>query len=482
VNQQLERDLLELVTTLQDAVQPVGVPVLPNVDIEGRCWVSRNASEPGGSWFDVVTLPDGRLAMVVGEAPGLGLHSSITAAQMRAVIQAEIRRDGDAVTALRFADNYAQDLRQARGTTAAIVLLDPDNESANYACAGHWPPLLLPVSGAAQSLRDVGGGPLGAGVGAGYASATCQMSLGDAILLAGAPAHRSMRVPPGGSSGDWSALTFEDLDRVVGEFAQHMAVDDTLCVVAARLRTVPHRALGMKLDSQTDPLSRARIELGNWLIGLGASPMDQMALTHAAAELVTNAVEHSGQVANRPIELRARLGTDGWVAVEVIDHGTWQEPSGDLERGRGLAMAAGLVDHLGVSVRRSGTHAILRHRLVHPVPIGVVEQISSPMVPDTLDVVRTAPRTVVLRGAFNHDDVERVAAEILVVARGGTVPLSLDLTGVTRISTSAVSLLAYLSSTHRAIGMDTSDINIIAATNSVTQKTLEIARVPHRSA
>ena len=191
------------------------------------------------------------------------------------------------------------------------------------------------------------------------------------------------------------------------------------------------------MDGEIDVVHRAREELGVWLTELRASPMDQMALTHAAAELVANAVEHGGRGDDRQVELNARLGTDGFVLVEVVDHGTWKVLSDDIERGRGLAMAAGLVDHLGVSVHTSGTRALLRHQLVRPVPIEATEQVKTSLLPDTVEVVHTAPQSVSLRGAFGHDDVERVAAEILVATRGGTVPLSLDLTGVTRLSTSA---------------------------------------------
>ena len=278
-----------------------------------------------------------------------------------------------------------------------------------------------------------------------------------------------------------SAALFADLHRMADGLAEQMSVYDTLCLVAARLRAVPHRVLVVALDGEIDAVRRAREELGVWLTELRASPMDQMALTHAAAELVANAVEHGGRGDDRQVELNARLGTDGFVLVEVVDHGTWKVPSDDIERGRGLAMAAGLVDHLGVSVHTSGTRALLRHQLVRPVPIEATEQVKTSLLPDTVEVVHTAPQSVSLRGAFGHDDVERVAAEILVATRGGTVPLSLDLTGVTRLSTSAVRLLADLTSAHRAVGTSSADIEIVSAANSVTQRTLEIARVPHHA-
>ena len=79
-----ERDGLQLVTALHDVVQPAGLPVLPAFEVHGRFRVPDDAVEPGGSWFDVVVLPDDRLALVVGEVPGIGLTAAVTAAQTAA--------------------------------------------------------------------------------------------------------------------------------------------------------------------------------------------------------------------------------------------------------------------------------------------------------------------------------------------------------------------------------------------------------------
>ena len=480
MSQDEERDDLDLVTTLQDAVQPAGVPVLPMFDLDGHCLVSSDASEPGGSWFDVVVLPDDRLALVVGEAPGLGLTPAITAAQMRAVIHAGLRRDGDVVTALQLADLHADDVAAARGTTAVVVVLDPDRRTATYATAGHPPPLLVPALGSAELLSDTGGGPLGTGGGTGYVAATSPLSPGDSVLLVGAPGHRAaLLAPAGGIAGDaWSLTTFDDLQRTADGLAAEMTVDDTVCLVAARLRAASHRALVVALHGAADPVRTAREELDTWMAELRASPMDRMALTHAAAELVTNAVEHGSRGNDQSVELRARLGSDGCVLIEVVDHGAWQVPSEDLERGRGLAMAAGLVDHLGVSIRPSGTRALLQHRLVRPVAIDATELERGDQFAEAISVGHPAPQTMSLHGTFRHDDVERVAAEILLATRGGTVPLSLDLTGVTRLSTSAVRLLADLTSVNRGVGTPSADIDIVSTENSVVQQALEIARVP----
>jgi anti-sigma regulatory factor (Ser/Thr protein kinase) len=465
-----ERDGLQLVTSLHDVVQPAGLPVLPSIDIYGRFCVPDDAVEPGGSWFDVVVLPDDRVALVVGEVPGIGLTSAVMAAQMRGVIRAGLRRDGDAVDALQLGDIHAEDTPDARGTTVLIVLLDADRGIAAYASAGHPPPWLVPAEGPAIPLSDTGGGPLGTGSGTGYARATCSLAKGDGVVLAGSAVHRAGSTP-------------DDLDRLVESLAAGLLSDQAVCVVGASLRTMPHRSLEVRLDGDVDPVRCAREQLGSWLTELGASPMDQMGVTHAAAELVTNALEHGGRGHDPWVELRARLGSNGVALVEVLDHGTWQVPVEDVSRGRGLAMAAGLVDHLGVALRPDGTRAFLQHRLLHAAAIEVVRAAARTGSPhEAVEVLHTAPHAVSLKGVFGHDDVDRVAAELLVATRGGTVRLTLDLRDVSSLSTSAVRLLADLTSVNRAVGMYAADIEILSTADSTVQRTLDSACIPHHGA
>jgi anti-sigma regulatory factor (Ser/Thr protein kinase) len=256
-----------------------------------------------------------------------------------------------------------------------------------------------------------------------------------------------------------------------------------LSLVGAVLRTEPHPGLEVRLDVEVDPVRCAREQLGAWLAGLGASPMDQMGVTHAAAELVTNAFEHGARGHDPWVELRARLGSNGVALVEVLDHGTWQAPVEDATRGRGLAMAAGLVDHLGVALRPDGTRAFLQHRLLHAAPIEVVRataRVDSDPAP--VEVVHTAPHALALKGAFGHDDVDGVAAQLLVATRGGTVRLSLDLREVTSLSTSAVQLLTDLTSVNRAVGMYAADIEILSTADSTVQRILDSACIPHHGA
>ena len=482
MNTQTDQDDIELVTSLHTVVQPAGVPVLPLVDLEGVFCVPSDATEPTGTWFDVVVLPDDRVALVVGEVPGVGLAAAVTAAQVRAVIRAGLLHRVSVAEALQLADVHAEDAPEARGSSALVALVDPDRATVTYATAGHAPPLLLADQGPVQPLPVTGGGLLGTGTGTGFAPATCPLAPGDVVLLASAVAQRSTLVVPAADSDGGAAAVFDDLERVVDLLLPELAGDDTLALVAARLRGSPQRELRVRWPRDAAPVRSAREELAGWLAELRASAMDQMSIIHAAAELVTNAVEHGGSEDDGQIDLHGQLGSDGVVRIEVLDHGTWREPSEDLERGRGLAMAAGLVDHLGVSIGPFGTRALLQHRLSRPVAIDASRPGGrSGGTGQPVRVEHASPHVVALRGGFGHDDVDRVAAEILVASRGGTIGVSLDLTEVSELSTSALRLLVDLTSVNRAVGMFTADIDVSSSAGSTTQRALEVAGVPHRA-
>jgi anti-sigma regulatory factor (Ser/Thr protein kinase) len=482
MNTDSTEDELEFVTSIQSVVQAAGVPVLPKLDLNGSYCVPQDASEPGGSWFDAVVLHDDRLALVVGEAPGIGLAASVVAAEVRSILHSALRRDADVVEALLLADAFADDVDEARGTSALVAVIDPERSLVTYATAGHAGPLLLPAHAAAAQLGGTGGGVLGTGTGTGFAPVTCDLMPGDVVLLASAAAHRSAALTLLDLLGETAEMAFQDLTVLADASLARLGPDDTLCLVAARLRGAPHRELRVRLKDG-DAVRVTRGELSMWLEELRASPMDEMALTHAASVLVTNAIDHGGRDDDREIELYARLGTDGVIRVEVTDHGTWQAPSEDLSRGRGLAMAAGLVDHLGVATGPFGTRALLQHRLVRPVPIETTRGSSREVPrPAPVEVLHPEPHVIALQGTFGHDDVERVAAEILVATRGGTLGFCLDVTGVTELSTSGARLLIDLTSVNRSIGMFAADIDIVAEAGSMTQHTLDVTGIPHRVA
>lgn len=470
-----ETDELELAIALQDAMLPTGVPVLPMLDVGARFRFADGTVEPVGSWLDVVALPDGRIALVVGEAPGTGIAAAAAMGRVSAVVRAGLRQAADVSATLGLADGFAGSSADTRGTTVTVALVDPVAATLSYATAGHPPPLVVLPSGATDLLAGTGGRALGLGGGAGFETAVRALAPDDLVLLTSAAAvHRGATA----RLGDTRA----DLDELASGLHAAMDGEETVTLVAARLRPAPHDPLRSGLARERGAAALARERLGAWLDAVGSSPMDRMALVHATAELVTNAVEHGGPGGGRWIELNAEVGHDGTARVEVHDGGSWRPPSDGIEGGRGLAMAAGLVDELELSTDDTGTHALLRHRLAHPLTIQ--PGASAPPVHHAVEI-RREPHTIALHGAFTQDDVEQVGAEVLIATRAGMVALTLDLCEVTRLDASAVRLLADLSSaygTTSASGATGHGLRIRTARSSAVHLALDTAGVPHDAA
>ena len=130
----------DVVLTLQRNLLPAGLPVLPGVRIAAHYLVAAAEQAAGGDWFEAVPV-DGRVVAVVGDVVGHGAEASAVMGQLRAVL-VEFLLDGDDLpTALARLDRFASRMPGARGATVCLAIVDPDDRSVRYACAGHPPPL-----------------------------------------------------------------------------------------------------------------------------------------------------------------------------------------------------------------------------------------------------------------------------------------------------------------------------------------------------
>jgi serine phosphatase RsbU (regulator of sigma subunit) len=114
-----------------------------------------------GDWYDVAALPDGRIAMAVGDVVGQGLEAAAVMGQLRSALSALTIADVGPANALVALDRYArQQSENATATTCLKVVLDLEQHHATYSCAGHLPPVLLHTSGEIELLNKALGPPL----------------------------------------------------------------------------------------------------------------------------------------------------------------------------------------------------------------------------------------------------------------------------------------------------------------------------------
>jgi phosphoserine phosphatase len=148
--QRIQRDL-NIARDIQQGLLPKHSPDLPGFDIAG--W-NRSADETGGDCFDWLRLPDGLLAITIGDATGHGIGPALVAAEARALLRGTLMQSRDLARVVpQINDLLGEDLREGTFVTAFIGLLDPVTHSVVYLSAGHGP--LLVYSAAADTFTEI---------------------------------------------------------------------------------------------------------------------------------------------------------------------------------------------------------------------------------------------------------------------------------------------------------------------------------------
>lgn len=96
----------------------------------------------GGDYADVLTLPDGRLLLVLADVSGKGLHAAMVAAQLHSLVHAAARTGSDLPTTAALLDDYLrQHMRSEMFATAILARVDPATGRVDLVNAGHPPPV-----------------------------------------------------------------------------------------------------------------------------------------------------------------------------------------------------------------------------------------------------------------------------------------------------------------------------------------------------
>ncbi len=480
-----------MITELQRELLPPGLPVLPGLQVAASYLLADEDTEAGGDWFDAVARPDGRVALVVGDVVGHGITASGVMGQLRAVLQERLDAGATPAEALAAADRFAGRMRTAHATTVCVADLDPGNGELTYCTAGHPPPLVVGADGSTRFLAGTGGGPLGTG--SAFLVRQDRLEPGDLLLLysdgilerplagsaaaeelarvaADAAAGRALHDPASTAAERVCAQTIELLVRAGGH------ADDITLLAAQRIDVVPDMVLDLPADPAT--LRGARARLGAWLSEIGAAEHDVFVLQHALGELATNAIEHSSSTT--PIGVRTWLTPAGRVEATVTDHGGWRTPEREPIRGRGLALTAQLVESLHVEPGAHGTVATIRYPLSRPARLlASFDDAPTPSAPPPDMSVTELPgdneAQVAVAGPIDATTAPLMHVELLRRSRGGTVPMTADLTGVTHLASAGVSALYQIAERHHD---QKATLTLIASPGSPARQILDLVGLP----
>lgn len=166
IAQALQRALLydeehELAAGLQTAMLPGHLPHVPGLELATRYRPARSRGEIGGDWYDAVTLPDGRIAAVVGDVQGHDVTAAAVMGQLRIALQAYAAEGHPPSTVMARTSTFLAELDTERFATCLLVLLDPRTGHTVTVRAGHLEPVLRKPDGSGTWLETPGGLPLG---------------------------------------------------------------------------------------------------------------------------------------------------------------------------------------------------------------------------------------------------------------------------------------------------------------------------------
>ena len=151
---------------LQSSLLPESLPATPGVRLAARYQPATADVEVGGDWYDALRLPDGRLALAVGDVLGKGVRAASVMGQVRNALRGLVHADPAPGLVLDRLDSLVRaHATDEEFVTLVYALLDPRTGALTWASAGHPPPLVVgePSAGGAWLADDAASVPLGLG-------------------------------------------------------------------------------------------------------------------------------------------------------------------------------------------------------------------------------------------------------------------------------------------------------------------------------
>ena len=145
VEQERLRRELELSRQIQTEMLPRAPLRWGAAEIKG---VSIPAREVGGDFFNYFPLPDGRLALLVGDVSGKGVSAALLMANVQATLRARLPREPDLATLAAELDREIDETTPPSVyLTLFLGILDAARHELRYVNAGHNPQFVLHTDG-----------------------------------------------------------------------------------------------------------------------------------------------------------------------------------------------------------------------------------------------------------------------------------------------------------------------------------------------
>lgn len=179
-----ERNEIEIARKVQIGFLPKSYPSVADYEFYG---FYSPAQSVGGDFYDFVVLPDGRVAVCLGDVAGKGVAAALLMAKLSAEVRFCVLTQPDPAMAVNLLNNQLIEGGIGdRFVTFALLLLDPVAHQVTIVNAGHINPMKLTTATkvfADAVTNDQSGLPLGLVPGYEYASIVVPMEMGDQFLI-----------------------------------------------------------------------------------------------------------------------------------------------------------------------------------------------------------------------------------------------------------------------------------------------------------
>jgi serine phosphatase RsbU (regulator of sigma subunit)/anti-sigma regulatory factor (Ser/Thr protein kinase) len=377
--QESERELSDV---MRRTMLPIEEPRIKGMSVAARYVPTGGGLQVGGDWYDVIDLPSGRTAMVIGDVQGHDLRAAGLMGQLRIALRAYASEGHGPDAVLSRTSRFLAGLSEDRFATCLYMEVDPATGALDIARAGHPDPIIRLTDGTTLPRLTPGGLPLGIDPDSDYPITRLVLEPGETLLLC-----TDGLIETGGHDLETG---FKRLNAVLstGQADDSLeALADTL--VNAVQGPLSHRTTGSLSDRREDDIALMLLRRGPHLAGdevyerrtvltiaqtdpaqIRGARQEVKALMHdwsdpdqtdAAAllvsELVTNVLVHTDEDA---VLTACLLGTPGnrRLRVDVGDRNDdmpHPRTPGELaSSGRGLLLIQQLSDAWGVNPHGDG--------------------------------------------------------------------------------------------------------------------------------
>ncbi|MCW2941961.1 MAG: domain S-box protein [Actinomycetia bacterium] len=348
---------------LQRILLPGRPPQVTGARVSYRHLPAGPAGQAGGTWFDTITLPGSRLAIVIGDVIGIGRPGSAPLevaimGQFRTAVRILATQDLRPDRLLRRLGELARQFGEAYVATCLYAVYDPVARICAVANAGHVPPVLV-VGGEARPL-DV---PSGAPIGLEDAYQTAEFEVVDGsrlVLCTEALLGRNGTAALCAVLGPAPEPLEPACDAVLAALVPEKRPQD-ITLLAVGLDGIPESDVaswGLESEARAVPYARAqtRETLRAWGLGELIEVVELL-----VSELVTNALKHgAGAIGLRLVRgsaLLCEVADDGHELPFVCD------AEDTDESGRGMQLVSMLAERWGTHRAESGKVVWFEHLL-----------------------------------------------------------------------------------------------------------------------